>query len=162
VEHRKWKGKGTAMRIRSFAATLAMASALGSAALVLGGGPAVAVGPEGGEVTPVSHVCSRGTGPAGSNVGPSGECTLMSTTEGDWAGSGFTLTATHVDPVTKATVSDVDAKCPLGTAPNSPAFSNCTAAGYGHPYPAGDTVTITSTGGTVLFGSPTNGPTPSP
>jgi hypothetical protein len=152
----------TVMRIRSFAATLAMAGALGSAALVVGAGPAVAVGAEGGEVTPVSHVCSGGTGPAGSNVGLGGECTLVSTTEGDWAGSGFTLLATHVDPVTKATVTDVDANCPLGTAPNSPAFSNCTAAGYGHPYRAGDTVTITSTGGTVLFGSPTNGPTPSP
>jgi hypothetical protein len=162
VEYRKWKGESTAMRARSFAATLALAGALGSAALALGAGPAVAVGPEGGEVTPVSHVCSGGTGPAGSNVGRGGECTLVSTREGDWAGSGFTLIATHVDPVTKATVRDVDANCPLGTAPDSPAFRSCTAAGYGHPYPAGDTVTITSTGGTVLFGSPTNGSTPSP
>jgi hypothetical protein len=150
------------MRIRSFVVMLALASASGSAALLLGAGPAVATGQEGGEVTPVSHVCSGGTGPAGSNAGPGGECTLVSTTEGDWAGSGFTLVATHVDPVTKTTVTDVHANCPLGTAPNSASFNNCTAAGYGHPYPAGDTVTVISTGGTVLFGSPTNGPTPSP
>jgi hypothetical protein len=84
----------------------------------------------------------------------------VSTTEGDWAGSGFTLVATHVDPVTQTIVTDVNANCPVGTAPGTPAFSNCTAAGYGHAYPAGDTVTVTSTGGTVLFGSPTNGPTP--
>ncbi|MEA3019047.1 MAG: hypothetical protein QOI47_571, partial [Actinomycetota bacterium] len=107
-----------------------------------------------------SHVCSGGKGPDGSNVGPGGKCTLVSTAAGDWAGSGFTLVAKHVDRKTKARVTDVKAKCPLGTAPNSPAFKNCTAAGYGHPYPAGDTVTITSTGGTVLFGSPTGGSTP--
>jgi hypothetical protein len=131
----------------------------GSAALVLSAVPAVGVGLEGGEVTPVSHICSGGTGPAGSNVGPGGQCTLTSTTAGDWAGNGFTLVATHVDPTIGAIVTDVNANCPLGTTPNSAAFSNCTAAGYGKPYPAADTVTVTSTGGTVLFGSP-NGPTP--
>jgi hypothetical protein len=66
----------------------------------------------------VSHVCSGGTGAAGSNVGPGGTCALVSTTDGDWAGTGFTLVATHVDPATHATVTDTN--CPLGTAPNSP------------------------------------------
>ncbi|MEA3019049.1 MAG: hypothetical protein QOI47_573 [Actinomycetota bacterium] len=148
------------MKIRSFAATLTMAGALGAMAVLLGSGPAIAVGPDGGEVTPVSHVCSGGKGPAGSNIGAGGKCTVVAIADGDWAGSGFTVVATHVDKKTKRIVTDVNASCPRGTAPNSPAFKNCTAAGYGHPYPAGDTVTVTSTGGTVLFGAPTGGKTP--
>lgn len=73
------------MRIKPLAATLATAGALalGSAGLVLGAAPAVATGLEGGEVTPVSHVCSGGTGAAGSNVGPGGACALVSTTDDD-------------------------------------------------------------------------------
>jgi hypothetical protein len=150
------------MKARSFAASLTMVGALAIAAHVVSAQPALATGPEGATVTPVSHVCSQGTGPDHSNIGAGGECTIVATVEGDWAGSGFTLVATHVDPETNAIVTDVDANCPLGTDPNSPAFSNCTAAGYGHAYPAGDTVTVTSTGGTVISGNPTNGPDPSP
>jgi len=114
-------------------------------------GVASATGPEGAIVTPAGHVCSGTTGPIPMvPAAPGGSCTYTSSVAGGYQGDGFTLVATHNDPLL-GTVTDLSVNCPVGTP--------CTT-GQATPIPALDTVTVTSTGGAVAAGTVTGGPTP--
>ena len=118
------------------------------------GGVALATGPEGAIVGSQGYLCSgTGTGPNATNAGQGATCSYTSTVDGGYVGVGpWTIVYTAPASTSKTIACAANAECDSGPNP--------AAGGFNTVIPAGSSIKVTSTGGSVAVGTLTNGPTP--